>query len=180
MRHRAFISASLLLIVLANCSGASGVNSASASKAHAKAPSQLLPPGVELPDSTPSPMGAYNGIFPGRFAHDPYCCWLGREATFQTKTKPGARQLDIAVFIPDLAPFRRQKQDVAASIAGGAKTFRSLGIGHWTLSLPLRASQTEHVLTVTLAMRFTFVPKVEHITNDGRSLSLYLKNVASR
>jgi len=159
--QRATLLAGLALLLLTGCyRGSSTADPAALAGA-------VLPLGV-LPST-------YAGVVPAFAPWANGCCWLEKQAMFQTDVPTGATKLLIRVAIPDSFPGRdKGQQSVTLGVDGATKAFDHLGVGVFDLRVPLNVASRPRVLAVNMRMGLTFVDP------DGRVLSLILVRVMAR
>ncbi|GAC1658303.1 MAG: hypothetical protein NVS4B13_01030 [Candidatus Elarobacter sp.] len=138
----------------------------------------LLPRGIATPSpGSPSP-GPVIGIFSTGTPDDPDCCWLGATASFPVRVRAGASRMQLATFIPDIAPFQARPQGAAISVDAGPKQrFDNLGIGRHVLEISFPPARRARFVRVAIEPAFSFVPIKARVAPDGRTLSLYLRLV---
>jgi hypothetical protein len=113
----------------------------------------------------------------GIYADTP-CCWLARDAEFQTLVPANASHLLLNVFTPsDIPKLQRGNQHVTVTVDGKTKAFANVPVGSKVLEILVRRAKSDRTVDVKMRMSSTFVPKEELGNGDTRTLSLYLRTV---
>lgn len=137
---------------------------------------RTVPDGIVVPDAPPGAL--VGGIYTGRFANDPNCCFAVGDATFHVRKTEPATDLALKVYIPDARTYRRRPQGFTATLDGRYRIDRccfrpGLHTILFPLPQPLRAANGS--IGVALHMRETFVPSQDGLSrDDSRRVSIVL------
>ena len=165
----------LALLAALTVSGAAGCSRPENDRTGAVASQPpVLPAGVTTDTGT-----TFSGIYPG---NGEACCWLAREARFQTQVPPNATKVSFTFFVPPSAGFDKDRETVSISIAGGRSVVkRNLGPGVHTVDVPVNGAKApQPYSSVVMRMSRAFVPRDLHLNGDVRSLSVALQTVRAQ
>jgi hypothetical protein len=136
------------------------------------------PPGVLSPPGA-SGQTEIDGMWP-TLEDDPFCCWLGPNASVIANKSVVANRVIIRVFLPPFPYFMSHVQTVAVTIAGQTTTFVGLKPGVHTLTVALdpATARAQGPLRIGLRSATTFSPLVEKMSSDDRRLAIVLTAIA--
>ena len=142
----------------------------------------VLPDGVLVePAGKGTRPGLQGGIYLGRDSNDTKCCFMGGEAKFRTPISPGAKVLQVTLYLPEDIPiYARRLESATVTLSGEPPAvFRRLQPGVRVLEVPLQRSGAR-IAAVTITAGYAWTPKAVLKNRDPRPLSFYLKGVRSR
>lgn len=109
---------------------------------------------------------------------DENCCWLARDATFQTRLAPRTTRVRVTVDLPEAGPYDKRPLDETVVVDGRArKTFRGLRSGVWALDVDIPPPGRGRPAEVRMIASYTWTAAEQHLNDDTRSLSVRLRSV---
>lgn len=141
-----------------------------------RGPQRSVPDGIIVPDAPPGAL--VGGIYTGRFANDPNCCFAVGDAAFRVRKSAPATDLAIKMYIPDARTYRRRRQGFTATLDGRYRIDRCCfrpGLHTVLFPLPPSLRDANGSIDVALHMRETFVPAQDGLSReDNRRVSVVL------
>ncbi|HTU83871.1 MAG TPA: hypothetical protein VMF61_17235 [Candidatus Acidoferrales bacterium] len=137
----------------------------------------IYPSGVDPFDS--DAVAAAHGLYPDTAAAS--CCFLARRASFTLRKPAGARTAVFTFYVPDFAPFARARQRVTFRFDGMPAGSAEVPVGAHDVPVAFPPSLVaKSAVTASLAMSIAFVPNRIGVSDDDRTLSVVLTQVAYR
>ncbi len=109
---------------------------------------------------------------------DDNCCWLAKEASFQTQLPAGTKRVRVTVDLPQAGPYDQRPIDETVAVDGRAsRTFRALRSGVYALDVAVRPPRRARTAEVRMAASYTWTGLEQHVNGDTRPLSVRLRSV---